>query len=78
MTPEQAGFDGAKGVRVPAAGEDFRYKLRLGKESPSSFPESDFTEQLLWFYPDNAAPQLLWCNADDQWFNLFFVPIEKP
>lgn len=78
MLPTEAGFDGAKGFRMPLRGENFRVRLKRGRSHPSNHPEQDFKEQLAWFYPDDQPAQLLWCNADDQWFELQFTPIDKP
>lgn len=78
MTPAEAGFDGAKGYRVPAMGPGFRSVLKRGKTKPSDHPSIGFREELVWLYPDGVPPRLLWCNANDQWFELSFTPIEKP
>lgn len=78
MTPTEAGFDGAKGVKLPMRGENLRFQLTRGKQLPSEYPNRNFCEQLLWVYPDNASARLLWCNAEGQWFELNFTPIEKP
>jgi len=78
-SPAAAGFDGAKGFRMPLHGnKSFRVHLKRGKTSPSEHPDYDFTEQLLWFYPDDQPARLLWCNADEKWFELSFTPIQKP
>lgn len=78
MTPAEAGFDGARGYRSPALGEGFRIQLLRGKTRPSESPRRDFKEQLVWFYPDDQPAQLFWCNENDEWFELSFIPIEKP
>lgn len=78
LSPAAAGFDGAKGFRMPMRGESFRVHLKRGKTCPSEHPDYDFKEQLMWFYPDDQPARLLWCNADDQWFELSFNPIDKP
>jgi hypothetical protein len=77
MTPTEVGFDGDKGIRVTMYGRNVWYKLRRGKTPPSNHP-GDFTEQLIWYYPDGTPARLLWCNAEDQWFEASFTPIEKP
>ena len=77
MTPTEVGFDGAKGFRMPAAGANYRVKLKRGKKTPKEYSSENFTEQLLWYYPDDAPARLLWCNAEDQWFEASFTPIEK-
>jgi hypothetical protein len=80
MTPTEAGFDGAKGIRMnlPGAKDGGRFQLKRGKTSPADYPSSDFREQLLWHYPDDAPNRLLWCNDENQWFELTFTPIDKP
>jgi hypothetical protein len=78
MTPTEVGFDGDKGIRIPGCwGNYSRYHLKRGKTPPSNHP-GDFTEQLIWYYPDGTPARLLWCNAEDQWFEASFTPIEKP
>lgn len=78
LSPAAAGFDGEKGFCMPMHGENFRISLRRGKVRPVDHPDADFSEQLVWFYPENQDAKLLWCNADDQWFELRFNPIDKP
>ena len=80
MTPAEAGFDGAKGIRMnlPGATDGGRFQLKRGKSNPSDYANSDFREQLVWLYPDDAPSRLMWCNAEDQWFELTFTPIDKP
>jgi len=80
MTPAEAGFDGAKGIRMnlPGATDGGRFQLKRGKTNPSDCPKGDFREQLVWLYPDDGPARLLWCNAEDQWFELAFTPIDKP
>ena len=80
FSPEEAGFDGAKGIRMnlPGAKDGGRFHLKRGRTNPLACPNSDFREQLLWHYPDDAPACLLWCNAEDQWFELAFTPIDKP
>jgi hypothetical protein len=76
--PVAAGFDGAKGFRMRASHRNLQIQLKRGKTPPSDHPDSDFKEQLLWFYPDDKPARLLWCNENDQWFELSFNPIQKP
>lgn len=79
MKPIEAKFDGEKGVRIPMpAGENFRFHLKRGKNAPSASPNTDFLEQLIWLMSEEKDNRLLWCNEDDQWFELDFIPIEKP
>jgi hypothetical protein len=80
LSPAPAGFDGAKGIRIPVPDqEDLRIHLKRSKTVlPSDTPRVDFTEQLIWLHPDDQPARLLWCNADDQWFELSFTPIDKP
>ncbi len=81
LTPLQAGFNGAQGIRLnnPAMGSDGGiYRLRRGAKSPSNYPGVDFTRQLIWHEPPGQQPRLLWCNDSNQWFELSFKPITKP
>ena len=78
LSPAAAGFDGAKGFRMPMRGESFRVALKRGKTRPVDYPDYDFKEQLVWFYPDDEPARLLWSNENGQWFELSFNPIEKP
>lgn len=80
MTPAEAGFDGAGGIRIPVPhGSDFKIFLKRSKTVlPSDTPEVDFTQQLIWLHPDNQPSRLLWCNAEGRWFELSFTPIDKP
>ena len=79
-SPAEAGFDGAKGIRMnnPIMQDGGRFQLKRGKTKPSECPNSDFREQLIWHCPDAAPAHLLWCNAEDQWFELTFTSIDKP
>lgn len=79
MTPIEAKFDGNGGIRMPQPDcSDFRLHLKRGSDSPSKYPEEDFKQQLIWLMPEDRLPRLCWCNEDDQWFEVDFVPIEKP
>ena len=79
MKPSEAKFDGTKGIRIPQAEHgNFRYQLKRGKQFLDNPKNADFLEQLLWLMPDGEEPKLLWCNEDDQWFELEFNPIDKP
>jgi hypothetical protein len=77
VTPTEAGFDGAKGFKMPHHGENYRIHLKRGKQPPGNYSEHDFGEQLIWYYPDDQPARLLWCNAEQQWFELTFNPIDK-
>jgi len=80
LSPAAAGFDGLKGVRLPNRwyGSNCRIKFKRGKSRPSDYPNQDFKEQLIWFCPDDQSARLLWCNAENRWFELSFVPIDQP
>lgn len=80
MTPAEAGFDGAKGIRLAMSNcPNYRVQLRRSKTKlPSECPDVDFTEQLIWLYPEGKPARLLWCNADNQWHELTFSPTQKP
>jgi hypothetical protein len=75
MTPTEAGFDGAKGIslNMPKGGV---YKLRRGKGVPNVEKSCDLRNQLLWVCPDDAEAKLLYCNEDNQLFELSFTTME--
>jgi|LakMenEpi03Aug12_release.lakeMendotaPanAssembly.Ray.scaffolds.fasta_scaffold586670_3 hypothetical protein len=75
MKPSEVGFDGAKGLSVGEGPHRSIFKLKRGKTIPDPRRE-DFKNQLLWFYPDNQDPKLIYCNQDNQLFELNFVPTE--
>lgn len=77
-SPIAAGFDGAKGFQMPQDGLPLKVRLRRGSVLPSKPPDTNFREQLLWFMPKGQPARLLWCNADEEWFELSFTPIDKP
>ena len=75
MTPNEAGFDGEKGLNLnmshlPDGGI---YKLRRGSTPPWTF-KANFKNQLMW--QQITPPRLLYCNSDNQWFELDFIHIE--
>ena len=72
MKPSEVGFDGVRGLGIP---NDTLYKLRRGKNVPDVV-KHDFKNQLLWFYPENQDPNLIYCNQNNQLFELDFVPTE--
>lgn len=79
VAPSDAGFDGAKGIRVPIPqSPDYRVILLRGSKPPSNYPNRDFREQLVWLTPAGEPPRLLWCNANDEWFELTFNPCTMP
>jgi hypothetical protein len=80
MTPTEANFNGAKGIRLnnPSMPGGGFFKLRRGNKLPSNCLTEDFKQQLLWFMPVGEEPQLLWCDPDDNWYELSFNPIKKP
>jgi hypothetical protein len=75
MKPTQAGFDGEKGLNLnhPSLPDGGIYKLRRGSTPPWTF-DSNFRNQLMW--QQTTPPRLLYCNSDNQWFELDFIPIE--
>ena len=73
-SPEQAGFDGAKGIGLnnkdmPDGGF---FRLRRGSKDPRQDHNNDFRNQLIWFTPSDQSAQLLWCNSDGAWFTCIF------
>ncbi len=76
MTPIEANFDGARGVCLnhPAMPDGGIYKLRRGFTSPGG----DCKNQLLWHMAVGADSRLLYCDDNDNWYELSFTPIERP
>ena len=79
MTPSQAGFDGARGIslnnRNMTDGGIFR--LRRGKGFPNVEKSCNLRNQLLWIMPDDADAKLLYCNDNNELFELAFIPLAK-
>ena len=75
MTPSEAGFDGAAGVNLnhPWMKDGGVFKLRRGSTLPD--PECDYRNQLIWRMPLDSPPELLYCNANSEWFTLGFTPV---
>ena len=77
MKPSEVGFDGLKGLRVSgdSCPNHVLFKLKRGKTVPD-VSKADLKNQLLWLYPENQDPKLIYCNQDNQLFELDFVPTE--
>jgi hypothetical protein len=75
-TPIEAGFDGAKGIRLnlPSMEDGGVYRLRRGSTDPRQL-DSDCREQIFWYMPKDQDPELWWCNANNEWFLLSFEPM---
>jgi len=75
MTPQEAGFDGAKGInmklsQIPGGGI---LKLRRCVNAPWEYDE-DCQNALLW--QTSEPPHLFYCNPDGDWFELSFTPVQ--
>ncbi|NBS68622.1 hypothetical protein EBT31_06860 [bacterium] len=73
-SPEQAGFDGAKGIglnhkNMPGGGV---FRLRRGATNPRQDTKGDYRNQLIWYTPTNEPAQLLWCSPEGDWFICVF------
>lgn len=75
-TASEAGFDGAKGIRMnfPSLKDGGIYRLRRGPTDPRQL-DGDYREQLIWYMPEDQDPELWWCNANNEWFLLSFEPM---
>jgi len=71
--PEEAGFDGAKGIGLnnPTMKDGGFFRLRRGSIHPNVSGD-DCRNQLFWLTPLDGPAQLLWCNPDGVWFNCAF------
>jgi len=79
MGPKQANFDGAEGIKTgsPQMHPSSVYRLKRGK-NPIRLKEKrdQFRNMLIWYYPDDEDPKLLFCNKEGNWFNLSFDAID--
>lgn len=75
MNPRDAGFDGVRGIRIQHNG-DTRLHLRRGHIWPDT-EKLDFKNQLLWYEPLGLEPRLLYCNNENQLFELTFTPVSQ-
>jgi hypothetical protein len=79
MTPTQAGFDGARGISLNHRGlpDGGTFRLRRGKRVPNVEKSDDLRNQLLWVMPDDADAKLLYCNDNNELFELVFIPLKQ-
>lgn len=81
MKPLDCGFDGERGITIvlpcPDYPEGITYKLRRGKSAPVE-GEGSMLNMLVWYHPDGQDPKLLYCNSEEQWFELNFTPSPQP
>ena len=79
MTPTEAKFDGERGFLV--GGEPYTTRvhlLRSKSKTPKKTPNRTFRENLVWTDLPGQPARLFWCNGDDEWFELDFMPIDMP
>ena len=78
MTPTEAGFDGAEGIRLnhSALPDGGIFRLRRGPTMPDT-EKFNFRNQILWVYPDDADAKLLYCNDNNELFELAFIPLQQ-
>lgn len=78
MKPQEAGFDGRRGVNLsnPHLPDGGIYRLRGGNTQPE-LEKYNFRNQLLWVYPDEGDAKLYYCNIENQLFELDFIPVKK-
>ena len=75
MNPQEAGFDGAKGIGLnhPSMSDGGVFRLRRGSTPPWE-TQTNCQNQLLWL--ESSPPRLLYCNQSNEWFELSFTPIQ--
>ena len=73
MKPIEAGFNGEVGINlnIPSTNGGI-YKLRRGS-TPPWMTDVNYKNQLMW--QQSTPPRLLYCNSNNQWFELDFIPI---
>jgi len=74
MKPTEAGFDGEKGLNLNFPSLKAVYKLRRGKKPPEP-DKHNLKNQLLWYYPEGSEAKLLYCNNNNELFELEFIPV---
>lgn len=77
MKPSEVGFDGAEGIRLTKKESSKRasYKLRRGEVIPLDYYNKEWENQLLWLCPEGKEPVLIYCNKDNELFELDFKPL---
>lgn len=77
MKPSQVGFDGANGIKLTIKESSKRgtYKLRRGEVIPLDYYNREWENQLLWLCPEGKEPVLVYCNKDNELFELDFKPL---
>ena len=75
MKPTEAGFDGETGINmnIPSMIDGGIYKLRRGS-TPPWMTNANYKNQLMW--QQSTPPKLFYCNSDNQWFELDFIPVK--
>ena len=79
MKPQEAGFDGAKGINMnhPDMIDGGLFQLRRSKTIIPEPEKYNYKNQLLWYYPDDEDAKLYYCNQDNQLFELDFIPVNQ-
>lgn len=77
MKPSEVGFDGAKRIRLSLNGvtNGNSYKLRKGEIFPLDYYNKKLENQLLWHCPIGKEPRLIYCNENNELFEVGFKPI---
>jgi hypothetical protein len=79
MKPQEAGFDGDKGINLNISSmvDGGIAKFRRSKTMKPEPNKYNFKNQLVWYYPDNEDAKLYYCNEDNQLFELDFIPVNQ-
>ena len=77
MKPIEVGFDGASGIRLTTnkSSKKSTYKLRRGGVIPLDYCNREWENQLLWVCPEGEEPILIYCNKNNELFELDFKPL---
>jgi hypothetical protein len=78
MTPTEVGFDGAKGINLnlPYLANGGIFRLRRGPTMPDT-EGSNFRNNLVWVYPEGEEAKLVYCNSNNELFELAFIPLPR-
>lgn len=77
MKPSEVGFNGTKeiGLNLKGATNGGVFQLRKGEIFPLDYYNKELENQLLWHCPIGKEPRLIYCNENNELFEVDFKPI---